>query len=167
MKYELIEPTLGMMHKVYELIMSEAAEHKLLPRALSDLYEHVHDFTVARDVESGEIIGCAALHIVWEDLGEVRSLAVAEGHKGMGLGKLLVEACMKDARMLGIRRVFALTYATDFFLKCGFVKISKEELPHKIWSACINCPKFPGCDEQAVERRVETNEMTTQPTVLN
>ena len=84
MKYELVEPTLGMMRKVYELIMSEAAEKKLLPRALSDLYEHVHDFIVAIDKENGEIVGCVALNIVWEDLGEIRSLTVAEGHKDMG-----------------------------------------------------------------------------------
>ena len=120
MKYELVEPTLSMMRKVYELIMSEAAEYKLLPRALSDLYEHVHDFTVAIDTETGEIIGCAALHIVWEDLGEIRSLTIAEGHKDMGIGKRLVEACAKDARALGIKRIFALTYVPKFFIKCGF-----------------------------------------------
>ena len=155
MKYELVEPTLSMMRKVYELIMSEAAEYKLLPRALSDLYEHVHDFTVAIDKETGEIIGCAALHIVWEDLGEIRSLTIAEGHKDMGIGKRLVEACAKDARALGIKRIFALTYVPKFFIKCGFEKIEKEKLPHKIWSVCINCPKFPDCDEQAVELTLE------------
>ena len=155
MNYELAEPTLGMMRQVYELIMSEAAEFKLLPRALSDLYEHVHDFTVAIDKDTGEIIGCAALHIVWEDLGEIRSLAVAEGHKGRGIGTKLVEACLKDAKALGLNRMFALTYVSDFFMKCGFKKIDKEQLPHKIWSVCINCPKFPDCDEQAVEMTLE------------
>lgn len=155
MKYELTEPTLAMMRKVYELIMSEAAEYKLLPRALSDLYEHVHDFTVAIDKETGEIIGCAALHIVWEDLGEIRSLTIAEGHKDMGIGRRLVEACVNDAKALGIKRIFALTYVPKFFKKCGFEKIEKEKLPHKIWSVCINCPKFPDCDEQAVEMTLE------------
>ena len=154
MNYEVIEPTLGMMRQVYDLIMSEAAEHKLLPRALSDLYEHVHDFLVVREKGSEEIIGCAALHIIWEDLGEIRSLAVAEGHKSRGIGTLLVEECMKDARALGLKRVFALTYAVDFFERCSFVKIDREKLPHKIWSVCVNCPKFPDCDEQAVEREV-------------
>ena len=155
MKYELVEPTLGMMRKVYELIMSEAAEEKLLPRALSDLYEHVHDFIVAQDKETGEIVGCVALNIVWEDLGEIRSLTVAEGHKDMGIGRMLVEACINDAKALGLKRMFALTYVPKFFLKCGFKMINKERLPHKIWSVCINCPKFPDCDEQAVELILE------------
>jgi amino-acid N-acetyltransferase len=90
------------------------------------------------------------LHICWEDLAEVRSLAVDENYEGRGIGRQLVEACLQEAREIGLKKVFALTYKDQFFAKLGFRIIEKSELPHKIWGDCIKCAKFPECDEIAM-----------------
>lgn len=120
----------------------------MLARALSEIYENLRDFTVCED--DGVIIGCGALHIIWCDLAELKSLAVAPERTGTGIGKTIVEVCLDEARALGIPRVFALTYKPEFFEKCGFRRVSKDTLPQKIWSECVRCPKFPDCDEVAV-----------------
>ena len=96
------------------------------------------------------MVGTAALAICLDGLGEVRSLAVTDGFEGKGVGSLLVTACLDEARELGLDEVFALTYTTEFFDKLGFKGTEKEKLPHKIWGECINCAKFPNCDENAV-----------------
>jgi amino-acid N-acetyltransferase len=87
---------------------------------------------------------------MWEDLAEVRSLAVRDDRMGQGVGTELVEACLSEAIVLGITRVFALTYKPGFFEKMGFKRVDKSELPHKIWSDCLKCSKFPDCDEVAL-----------------
>jgi amino-acid N-acetyltransferase len=87
---------------------------------------------------------------MWEDLAEVRSLAVRDDRMGRGVGTELVEACISEAIVLGITRVFALTYKPVFFEKLGFQRVDKSELPHKIWSDCLKCSKFPDCDEVAL-----------------
>jgi len=120
----------------------------MLPRSLNHIYENIRDYYVAE--EKGRMIGCAALHIVWGDLAEVNSLAVRDSHKGKGTGRALVSRCLDEARGLGIRRVFALTYVPKFFRKCGFSRIAKSKLPQKIWSDCLNCHKFPDCGEVSV-----------------
>jgi amino-acid N-acetyltransferase len=122
----------------------------MLPRPLGEIYEFLRDFVIALDEQSGDVVGCCALHVVWEDLAEVRSLAVDDAHRGTGLGRRLVEACIAEACRLGIKRLFALTYVPGFFKKLGFHDLPKETLPHKVWSDCIKCHKFPDCDEQAV-----------------
>ncbi len=134
--------------KIQALINFYAKKDEMLPRALNDIYEMIRDFWVYE--EKGEIIGCCALHVDWEDLAEIRSLAVAEGHKDRGIGKQLVQCCIEDAQKLGIKKIFALTYKPKYFEKFGFHDIIKDELPRKIWSDCIKCPKFPDCDEYAV-----------------
>jgi amino-acid N-acetyltransferase len=121
----------------------------MLPRSLSSIYENLRDYFVCEN-EEGEVIGSAAIHIMWEDLAEVRSLAVREGQMGRGIGTKLVEACISEAIVLGITRVFALTYRPDFFRRLGFREVDKSELPHKIWSDCLKCAKFPDCDEVAL-----------------
>ncbi len=125
-----------------------ASREQMLPRALSEIYEALRDFYVCE--EDGKIVGCAALHIAWEGLGEVRSLAVARDQQGKGIGTQLIEVCLREARELGIRRVFVLTYSPAFFRRFGFRDYPKENLPHKIWTDCIKCPKFPNCDEEAL-----------------
>jgi len=120
----------------------------MLPRPLSELYEGMRDFIVCED--NGKILGACALHIIWEDLAEVRSLAVDRGYQKMGIGKALVRRCLKEAKELGLKRVFALTYNPKFFKKLGFVDIDKSSLPQKIWGDCLRCHKFPECDENAV-----------------
>lgn len=130
-----------------------AREGVVLARSRLDLYENIRDFVVAwRD---GEIVGLSALHICWIDLGEVRSLAVRRDLQGQGIGRALVDACLAEARRLGLRRVFALTYRPGFFAKLGFGEVEKSQLPHKVWQDCLNCVNFPDCDEVAVMREVD------------
>ena len=135
--------------EIHNLVNEAAKEHVMLPRALGDVYEHIRDFFVAVD-ENEKLVGCSSLSIAWLDLAEIRSLAIKKDYMNQKIGTQLVECCINDAKEQGIKKVFALTYVVDFFKKCGFHEISKEELPHKIWGVCINCPKFPDCDEQAV-----------------
>lgn len=127
-----------------------AKEGRLLARSLSELYTNVRDMFVAEFVEKQQVIGCCSLHIIWENLAEIRSLAVAPSHQGMGIGRLLVEACVAEARQLGIGRLFTLTYETEFFKRMGFLVVDKNIFPHKIWADCLHCPKFPECDEVAL-----------------
>jgi amino-acid N-acetyltransferase len=143
---------IGDAKDIQKLVNSFAARNTMLPRALSTIYENIRDFYVAE--QDGRVVGCCALHVTWGDLAEVKSLAVEEATQGKGYGKLLVETCLQDARDLGLPKVFALTYVPDFFVKLGFSLIEKSTLPHKIWSECINCPKFPDCGEEAVTIRL-------------
>ncbi len=136
------------LRRIHKLINEFARKEQMLPRALNELYETVRDFFVCED--NGEIYGVCALHIMWEDLAEIRSLAVDNRYQGRGIGKKLVNSCLKEAKELGIKKVFALTYQTEFFKKMGFRDIDKTSLPQKIWGDCLRCPKFPECDEYAV-----------------
>lgn len=133
---------------IYNLINYYAKDGLLLPRSLNSIYENIRDFWVCE--VDGSVVGCAALHIVWEDLAEIKSLAVREDYKGIGLGSALVEACLKEAQELGIKKVFVLTYAREFFSRLNFQEVEKSKLPHKVWGECINCVKFPTCDEVAM-----------------
>jgi amino-acid N-acetyltransferase len=122
----------------------------LLPRSLSELYEHLRDFYVIEDDASGNIIAVCALGLCWDDLAEIRSLAVDEDYQDHRYGIMLVEKCLEEARDLGLKKIFTLTYVPDYFRKTGFVEVEKSELPHKIWSDCLKCTKFPDCDETAM-----------------
>jgi len=133
---------------VHKLVNEFAREEKMIARALNELYETVRDFVICED--SGTICGVCALHIMWEDLAEIRSLAVNKKFQNKGIGRSLVKQCLKEARALGLRRVFALTYQPEFFKKMGFKDTDKASLPQKIWGDCLRCPKFPECDENAV-----------------
>ncbi|MFA5516724.1 MAG: N-acetyltransferase [Desulfuromonadales bacterium] len=133
---------------IHKLLADFARDGLMLPRSLSDLYEAIRDFYVFE--EAGQVVGTVCLHICWEDLAEVRSLAVAKDNSGQGIGRQLVVACLDEARQVGVHRVFALTYQQAFFEKLGFGLIEKSELPHKIWSDCLKCAKFPDCDEISV-----------------
>jgi amino-acid N-acetyltransferase len=133
---------------IQKLLMDYSRDGLMLPRSLSEIYENIRDFYVFD--EQGTVLGTVCLSICWEDLAEVRSLAVAESASGRGIGRSLVEVCLEEARELRLRRVFALTYKPGFFAKIGFREIEKSELPHKIWGDCLKCAKFPDCDEIAV-----------------
>ncbi|MBI4734838.1 MAG: RNA 3'-phosphate cyclase [candidate division NC10 bacterium] len=135
---------------IQKLVAHFAVRGDLLPRTLNELYQHLRDFFVCQ--VDGEVVGICALSVYWEDLAEVRSLAVQEVHGGKGLGATLVNACLAEAASLGVRRVFALTYRPGFFEKLGFRSIDKRELPQKIWKDCIKCAKFACCDETALIR---------------
>jgi amino-acid N-acetyltransferase len=134
---------------VQKLIAEYARKGDMLPRSLTEIYENLRDYFVYVE-DGGDVIGSAAVHLMWEDLAEVRSLAVREDRMGHGVGTQLVEACISEAIVLGITRLFALTYKPGFFEKLGFKQVDKSELPHKIWSDCLKCSKFPDCDEVAL-----------------
>jgi amino-acid N-acetyltransferase len=141
--------------EIHTLINQYASKGRMLAVALSGVYERIRDFFVFEDDASGGILGCGALNVTWADLAEVRSLAVREDAKQKGIGSAIVKACVEEARQLEIKRVFALTYEDTFFHRLGFRTITKDELPHKVWSVCINCPHFPNCDEIAVAYDIE------------
>ena len=139
--------------QMHKLINDFANRGDMLPRALSQIYESLRDYFVMR--EGDQVIGCAALHVNWQDLAEIRSLAVDEQHQKEGYGGALVQACLDEARALGLPRVFSLTRKPGFFQKQGFTLADRAQLPHKIWAECYYCPKFPDCDEVAVMRDVD------------
>jgi amino-acid N-acetyltransferase len=134
---------------IHTLINDFAGEGMLLNRSISSLYDKLRDFHVYTD-EDNTLIGVCALQITWENLAEVRSLAVRTESQGRGIGSQLVRSCLDEAEKFGIERIFTLTYQPGFFRKLGFKDIDKKELPHKIWSDCIHCHKFPDCDEDAL-----------------
>jgi len=134
---------------IHGLITEYARKGDMLPRSLADIYENLRDYFVFEETD-GNLVGSAAIHIMWEDLAEVRSLAVREGEMRRGIGTQLVESCISEAIVLGIGRVFALTYKPGFFERLGFHIVDKSELPQKIWTDCLKCSKFPDCDEVAL-----------------
>lgn len=133
---------------IQKLLTFHASRGAMLSRSLAELYEVLRDFYVV--VEEDRLLGTAALHIVWEDLAEVRSVAVEEDAGRKGVGSKVVQACIDEARAIGLKRVFCLTYKPDFFAKFGFRIVDKSELPHKVWGDCLKCVKFPDCDEIAM-----------------
>jgi len=140
--------------EIQQFVNRFAEKGEVLPRSRADVYENIRDFFVLLD-DGGRLIGTAALHVVWEDLAEIRSLLVEEGERGKGYGRALAEACLEEARELGVRQVFALTYHPGFFRKLGFRQEDKSALPHKIWADCIHCPHFPDCNEVPVIRDLD------------
>jgi len=134
--------------QMHEMINGFASKDIMLARSLNELYENIRDFWVKE--EKRNVLGCAALHISWDNLAEIKSVAVAKRHQNKGIGKELIAACIDEARQLGLRKVFMLTYKAKYFKKFGFKEISHSKLPHKIWAECIHCPKFPDCKETAL-----------------
>ena len=144
---------------IYHLLNFYADKGLLLARSLSSLYDQLRDFKIwvakgprpGYTEKSGDVvIGVGALHVCWENLAEIRSLAIADAFQREGIGRLIVEACLAEAQEMGISRVFTLTYQPVFFEKMGFRPIDKSELPHKVWSDCLKCTKFPDCNEEAL-----------------
>lgn len=146
---------------MHALLLPYSEKKIVLPRTHDSLYQHLQEFIVAE--YDGRLVGLAALHVYQANLAELRSLVVSESHQGMGIGKLLVEACDKVAAGLGVERLFALTYVERFFAHLGYSVVPKESLPHKIWTACIHCEKFSGCDEIAMEKRLDLVSVETAP----
>ena len=138
---------------IYKLLNHNAEQGLLLPRSLSELYDHLRDFSVIEDGDTG-IIAVCALGICWEDLGEIRSLAVEDGYHGKRFGTQLVEHCLEEAVSLGLKKIFVLTYVPKFFIRLGFRNIEKSTLPQKIWADCFKCTKFPDCDEIALMKEI-------------
>ncbi len=151
-KYRIRKATVKDIPEVQKLINLFARREQMLPRSLHELYESIRDIFVC-DSE-GKILGTCSLHIHWEDLAEIRSLAVRKEATNMGIGTRLVRRAMAEAKRLGVNRVFVLTYTPEFFIKLGFQEIDKSTLPQKIWGECLKCHKFPNCDEVALIREI-------------
>lgn len=148
MSVEIVKAKLAHAAQIHKLVNHFADNGLMLARPLSEIYENIRDYFVV--CHHDEVLGCAALHVSWEDLAEIKSLAVADKWQHHGLGSRLVEACLEEASHLGIETVFSLTYVPSFFEKLGFKMVDKSRLPHKVWGECYLCPKFPNCDEVAV-----------------
>ena len=140
----------GDANSMHRLISYFADKGEMLPRALSEIYDGIRDYFVVR--KGDRVIACAALHVTWADLAEIRSLAVDKKEQNQSIGSLLTQACLEEAKELGIPKVFCLVRKPAFFEKHGFQLIDKKELPQKVWAECYRCPKFPDCDEVALIR---------------
>ncbi len=139
---------------IKKLIDDHAEEGKMIRRSFAYLYENIRDFFVVQ-AGGNEVVGCVALHVVWEDLAEIKSLVVSSAYRGKGMGEELIQASLDEARTLKIPRVFALTAVPDFFYRMKFKVIRKKTLPHKIWADCVNCTHFPDdCQEIAVAKKI-------------
>jgi amino-acid N-acetyltransferase len=145
----IIRPAaIGDVPDIHHLLDIYASQGNLLPRTMSELYRHLRDFFVIE--MNGKVAACGALEIFTESLGEVRSLVVDDEFKGRGLGRVLVERIAEEARVIGLKRLMALTYVAPFFHKLGFTTVAKDTLPEKVWSVCVKCYKYNHCDETAV-----------------
>jgi len=133
---------------IHALVNYYARKEEMLALSLGMVYERLRDFWVCE--QEGEVLGCCALHVVWESLAEIRSLAVREDRQRHGIGRSLYQACVEEAPALGVTRLFALTFVPAFFRKMGMAEVAKESLPHKVWSDCVRCHRFPNCDEVAL-----------------
>jgi len=138
---------------ILDLINSYAAKGIMLPRTEFEMSENIRDFSVAYLGE--RLVGCGALHFYSPVMAEVRSLAVAPDNRTQGIGLLLVEALIREAKAYGLDAIFAFTYVPGFFARMGFHEVERGELPLKAWKDCLRCPKFHSCDEIAVVRVLE------------
>ena len=139
---------------IHGLLQAYGKKEELLARPLSELYDHIRDFSVYVDQCNQRLIGCCALQFCWEDLAEIRSLAVLPEHIGKNIGRILTETVLEEAKSFDVKKVFTLTYKPDFFRKFGFIQIERSDLPLKIWGDCMICVKFPDCDEIAMMKKL-------------
>jgi len=136
-----------------KIINSYAAEDCMLPRSLDSLYSKIRDFHVCEI--DGDVVGCCGIHTSWEDLAEVVSLAVTKPHTKKGIASQMLEICTDDAKTVGLKRLFVLTSIPEFFEKRGFERVSKDDIPWKVWADCVNCPNYPDCDSVALIRSID------------
>lgn len=147
----LRKATFGDVEAIHKLVNDYAQQGVMLPRSRNSIYETLRDVIIAE--EEGQLIGVGSLHLSWDALAEVRALAIAPDFHRRGIGRQIVEALLVEGRALGVKTFFTLTYQPEFFGTLGFSEVTKEELPQKVWKECINCPKFPNCDEVAMVKR--------------
>lgn len=159
---ELRKANLGDISAITALVNAYAAQGVMLPRTEFELAEGIRDFTVA--YRENQLVGCGALRIYTPQSAEVRSLAVSPDEKGSGIGRLVVEALVEEAKQLGLESLFAFTYVPGFFSKLGFAEVDRGELPLKAWKDCLRCPKFKACDEIAVIRPLRSTTLSKVPT---
>lgn len=142
------------VNQIHALLQFYDKKGELLARPLSKLYDHLRDFWVFEDPKTQKVVGCCALQFCWENLAEIRSLAVVPEYTGQGIGKILAERTIQEAVFFRIKDLFTLTYRPGFFEQFGFTTIDKNDLPVKVWSDCIGCVSFPNCDEIAMLKKL-------------
>ncbi|MCL2469315.1 MAG: N-acetyltransferase [Alphaproteobacteria bacterium] len=145
----MIRPaTLADAEAILALVNNNAQKGLMLMKSPLAVYKDIPNYVVYE--EDGAVVGCCRVAVLWRDIGEIASLAVADDCKNQGIGKKMVEVCLDRAKALGLPRVFVLTYRVSFFEDCGFTQVPRESLPHKVFSDCLNCPKVDCCDETAL-----------------
>ena len=147
----LRKATFGDVEAIHKLVNDYAQQGVMLPRSRNSIYETLRDVIIAE--EDDRLVGVGSLHLSWDALAEVRALAIAPDFHRRGIGRQIVEELLIEGRALGVKTFFTLTYQPEFFGTLGFSEVTKEELPQKVWKECINCPKFPNCDEVAMVKR--------------
>lgn len=157
MKYKIQKAKVEDVPQIYKLVNKFAKKNLMLPRVLNEIYEKILEFFIIK--QNKKVIGCAAIHITWtgkdqDVLAEIRSLAIEENYQKKGLGTALVNKIEEEAKKLGVKQIFALTFVPEFFKKLGYKVIPRETLPHKVWTECINCPFFIECKEVPVIKKL-------------
>ena len=140
--------TIGDVPQMHRLINGFGVRGLMLSRSMGELYEFLRDFYVVH--QGDEVVGCGALHICWGDLAEIKAVAVAEPMQRKGIGSAIVQACLEEAREIGVPEIFVLTYEPKFFARFGFKEVNLMDLPRKVWGECQRCAKYPDCDEIAM-----------------
>jgi amino-acid N-acetyltransferase len=139
------------VNEMHRIINRYAESQLMLPKTQLQLYEHLRDYSVAVEASAPDLLlGCGALHIYWENLAEIRAIAVAPGMTRKGIGTVLVDRLIAEARELGIEQVFLFTYEPKYFHRFGFIQVEHSAMPIKVYNECFNCPKFNQCDEIAM-----------------
>ena len=136
------------VESIHKLLNDYAKEGLMLPRSRNSIYENLRDYVIA--VENNRLLGCGALHFVWDQLAEIRSLAVQPSLKRTGIGRKLVAKLEEEGISRGVKMFFTLTYQPGFFAKCDYIETEKDNLPQKVWKECVYCPLYPHCDEVAL-----------------
>jgi len=149
--------TMADTRELHAFIQNASKSGEILPRTLNDIYRFLRDYWVFRKTKKSPIVAASSFHVCWENLGEIRNLFVEPELRGAGIGEKMVALALDEAKSLGVKNVFALTYRVEFFERLGFREVDKQTLPSKVWVDCLNCVKFPDCDETAVmfERGVD------------
>lgn len=136
---------------IHKLINQYAERQLMLPKTHLQLYENLRDYSVAvKDADAGALVACGALHIYWQNLAEIRAVAVVSDIVAKGVGTILVEGLIHEAKDLGLEQVFVFTYVPGFFSRFGFIQVEHRSMPLKVYNECFHCPKFNTCDEVAM-----------------
>lgn len=144
------------VENIHALLNDYAKAGLMLPRSRNSIYENLRDYIIA--VENNRLLGCGALHFVWDRLAEIRSVAIEPSMKGKGIGKEIVRRLEEEGISRGVTMFFTLTYQPGFFSKCDYIETEKGNLPQKVWKECVHCPQYPYCNEIAfVKTTVDYN----------
>jgi amino-acid N-acetyltransferase len=149
MEININKASINDIFDIQSLIKPFAENNEMLPKSIYELIECIRDFWIIKIGDKA--IACGALHVTWFDIAEIRSLAISKEFQRKGIGSKIIVTLLNEAKKMRIPKVFALTYKPEFFKKFGFKIVDKDSLPKKVWTDCIKCPKFPNCDEIAVE----------------